>query len=94
MVTPKHPLANTRVTFPDSTTALTDAKGNLTWNAPEGTYRLLLHVAEPPVALEINIQSDSITEIIYTFFPSGGDPETLIESKPWRKTPEQQSLRT
>ena len=76
------PLANTRVTFPDSTTALTDAKGNLTWNAPEGTYRLLLHVAEPPVALEINIQSDSITEIIYTFFPSGGDPETLIESKP------------
>ncbi|MBL91135.1 MAG: hypothetical protein CMH56_04885 [Myxococcales bacterium] len=76
------PLKDVAVTFPDGSQAQTDDKGKVVWRVDAGTYTVQLHLQTPTIPLEVTIQSASITEIIYTHFPSGAEAETLIESKP------------
>ena len=76
------PLADTTVSFPDGSKKQTDAKGFTKWQSAPGTHAVRVTLAPKELVLEVVLQADSITEVIYTVFPSGGEPETLVESKP------------
>ena len=69
------PLKDVAVTFPDGGQAQTDDKGKVVWRVDAGTYTVQLHLQTPTIPLEVTIQSASITEIIYTHFPSGAEAE-------------------